>query len=280
MKRIVFIAALVAAIAAPQAFAAGGFHNTVAAAQKVAKEKNRLIFVDLFADWCGWCHRFDKEVVPSEAFQKSTDDMVLLRLDTEDGKEGTEFSRRYGVTSLPTFVILTPDLALAATLRGYAPPTQFAAMINEGLKKHRDFEEAVAREGMLAKDYQKRLDLAREFRTRHAWSEAEKRFRKLTSEPGVPVNIRDGAYYDLGVLYLQQKKHEQVLNTVKEFAKVQRQGDLFEQAKFLIPQVYLDQGKIDAALNELNVFKATYPKSKLMPMVESTIAQLKRLSGQ
>ena len=280
MKRIAFIAALVAVIAAPQALAAGGFLKTVAAAQKAAKEKNRLIFVDLFADWCGWCHRFDKEVVPSEAFQKATDDMVLLRLDTEDGKEGSDFSRRYGVTSLPTFVILTPDLAVAAMIRGYAPPVQFAGMINQGLQKYREFESLLAQEGMLAKDFPKRLFIARELRSRQAFGEAEKRLRKLATEPGVPINIRDEAYYELGLQYLQQKKHDDVSKTIADFSKVQRQGDHFEQAKLLVVQSYMEQGKVDAAVKELNAFKTAFPKSKLMPQVDGAIEHLKRTNGK
>jgi thioredoxin-related protein len=280
LKRVASIAALVALVFAPQALAGGGFHKTIASAQKIAKEKNRLIFVDLFAEWCGWCHRFDKEVVPSEAFQKATDDMVLLRLDTEDGKEGSDFSRRYGVTSLPTFVILTPDLAIAAILRGYAPPAQFAQIIDQNLEKYRAFETLVAQEQMLAKDYTKRLDIAREFRTRHGWSDAEKRFRKLTTEQGVPVRIRDEAYYDLGLLYLQQKKHAEVLKTVNDFGKVQKQGSAYERAKFLVPQVYAEQGNLKGAVEELRAFKAAFPKSELMPNVETALESLQRAIAQ
>lgn len=277
MKRIAFIAALVALMAAPQASAGGGFLKSIAAAQKAAKEKNQLIFVDLFADWCGWCHRFDKEVVPSEAFQKVTDDMVLLRLDTEDGKEGSDFSRRYNVTSLPTFVILTPDLAIASVIRGYAPPAQFAEMIRSGLNKYKEFENLVAREQMLAKDYQKRLEIAREFRNRQGWAHAETRFRKLATEPGVPASIRDEAYYDLGLLYLQQKKHAEVMKTVADFGKVQKQGAAYERAKFLVPQVYAEQGNFKGALDELRAFKVAFPKSSLMPNVDTAIENLQRV---
>ena len=55
MKRIISIAALLAVFVVPQADAA--FLKTVAAAQKKAKEKNQLIFVDLFAEWCRRSHR-------------------------------------------------------------------------------------------------------------------------------------------------------------------------------------------------------------------------------
>src|SRR5688572_31047069 len=111
-RRIVLLVVLALTLTTP-AFAGAGWHKNVAAAQKVAKEKNQLILVDMFAEWCGWCHRFEREVFPSEAFQKATGDIVLLRLDTEDGKEGTQMARKYGVTSLPTFVLLTPDMTMA-----------------------------------------------------------------------------------------------------------------------------------------------------------------------
>src|SRR5687768_2206949 len=242
LKRTFPIAALLALLIAPQAFAGGTFLKTVSAAQKKAKEKNQLIFVDMFANWCGWCHRFDKEVVPSEAFQNATEKMVLLRLDTEDGKEGSEFAKKYQVNSLPTFVILTPDLAIAGVIKGYAPPTQFVGMMTGVLEKYKAFETMVAQERMLSKDYQKRLEIAREFRNRQGYTEAEERLKKLTSETGVPGTLRDEAFYDLGILYLQQGKHDQVLKTVADFGKVQKKGESYERARFLVPNVYLAQG--------------------------------------
>lgn len=278
MKRIASIAALLALFVAPQAFAGGGFLKSVAAAQKKAKEKNQLIFVDLFAEWCGWCHRFDKEVVPSEAFQKATDNMVLLRLDTEDQKEGTEFSRKYGLTSLPTFVILTPELAIAAVIKGYAPPAQFVQMIQTGLDKYKAFETLVAKEPALSKDYQKRLEIAREFRNRQGWAAAEQRLRKLTMESGVPPAIRDEAFYDLGILYMQQGKHDLVLKTVTDFGKVQKKGTPYERARLLVTDVYLAQRNFKRAATELRAFKAKFPNSPLIPNVESLLPNVERMA--
>ncbi|HUP49263.1 MAG TPA: thioredoxin family protein [Thermoanaerobaculia bacterium] len=279
MKRIASIAALLVLMAAPQAVAAGGFLKTLGAAQKAAKEKNQLIFVDLFAAWCGWCHRFDKEVVPSEAFQNATDDMVLLRLDTEDGKEGTQFSRQYGVNSLPTFLVLTPDLSVAAVIRGFAPPAQFAEMLNGSVDKYRAFEKLVARESSLAKDYSKRLEIAREFRNRQAWGESEKRLRKLVAEPGVPVEVRDEAYYELGILYNQQGKHDQVLKTLADFAKVQKQGVMFERSKMLLASTYLALGNYRGAVDELRAFKTRFPKSSMMVQVEQMLPIIEQMAS-
>lgn len=278
MKRTASIAALLALLVVPQALAAGGFLKTVSAAQKKAKEKNQLIFVDLFAEWCGWCHRFEKEVVPSEAFQNATDNMVLLRLDTEDGREGTQFARKYQIVSLPTFLILDPDLSVAAVIRGYAEPRRFVEMMTGSIAKYREFQALVAQEMMLSRDYAKRLQIAREFRVRQAFDKSEQRYRKLVTEKDVPVETRDDAFYELAVLYMQQGRHEDVLKTVAEFGKVQREGMVYERSRLLVTDVYMAQGNYKSAANELKSFKAKFPKSPLVTQVESMLVNVERMA--
>ena len=278
MKRTGSIAVLLTLLAVPQVYGSS-FFKSVSAAQKKAKEKNQLIFVDLFADWCGWCHRFDKEVVPSEAFQNATQDMVLLRLDTEDGAEGSQFARKYQISSLPTFLILDPDLSIAAVIRGYAPPTQFVAMMDGSIAKYKEFEQLVAKESTFAKDYPKRLQLAREYRARQSFDASEKRLRKLTTEAGVPAEIRDDAWLELAVLYLDQGKYEDVQKTVNEFAKVQKEGYTLERARLVLTQSFLAQGNFRSALSELKSFKAKYPKSPLIVQVETMLPNLERMAS-
>ena len=276
LKRIATLFALLTLLAVPQAFAGGGFIKSLPAAQKLAKEKNRLIFVDLFAQWCGWCHRFEQEVVPSEAFQKATDNMVLLRLDTEDGAEGTKFAQQYRITSLPTFLVLNPDLSIAAMIKGYAPATQFVQMMNDTLTKNTEFKKLVAKESSLSKDYAKRVEIASEFRQRQAWTESEPRYKKLMTEKGVPATIRDQAYYELASQYMQQFKHADVLKTVEAFGKVQKTGENFERAQLLVVDVALAQGNFQGAITELKKFKTRFPSSKMLPDVNRVLLSLER----
>lgn len=277
MKRTISVAALIVAFAVPRADAA--FLKTVAAAQKKAKEKNQLIFVDMFAEWCGWCHRFDKEVVPSEAFQNATDGMVLLRLDTEDGKEGTQFARKYQVVSLPTFLILDADLSVAAVIRGYAPPARFAEMVNGSVAKYREFEKLLSQETMYAKDYGKRLQIAREFRVRQSFDKSEQRLKKLATEAGVTPAIRDEAYLELAVLYLDQGKHTDVVKTVSDFNRVQRDGYTLERARLVLTQAYVAQGQYKEAASELQSFKKKFPKSTLISQVDGMLPNIERMAA-
>jgi thioredoxin-related protein len=269
------LATLIALMSAPPSVAAGWI-KSIASAQKVAKEKKQMIFVDLFAQWCGWCHKFEADVYPSEAFQNATSKMVLLRLDTEDGADGSKFAQRYQVATLPTFFILNSDMTVVGSIRGYAPPTEFVRMMGDTLTKYQAFQKLVESEPSFAKDYQKRLDLAKEFRHRQDYAASEPRLKKLTAEKGVPVAFRDQAYYELGIVYLLQAKYADVLKTIDQFSKVQKEGESYERARLLATDVCLAQGNLRCAANELRDFKKQFPNSPLIPNVDMMLPSIER----
>ena len=267
---------LAATLIAAQAFAAGGWVSSIDAAQKKAKASHRLIFVDLFAEWCGWCHRFEEEVIPSQAFQNATDNMVLLRLNTEDGKDGTKLARDYRIPSLPTFVVLDEDLLMAGQIRGYAPPDDFAKMLKDTLGRYADFQKRSSNEAAFGKDFQKRLDLAKQFRERNGLTQSESRLSKLLLESDLPAKIRDEAYYELALSQFLQKNYPESHKTLKKFATVQSKGDAFERSRLLAGDIFLSQGNLMGAATEYRNFKTSFPKSQYVRNVDMVLPQVER----
>lgn len=260
---------------APQMFA-GTWLKSIAAAQKTAKEKNQLILVDMYAEWCGWCHKFEKDVFPSSVFQDATKDIVLLRLDTEDGKEGTQMARRFAVTSLPTFLLLTPDLSAAGKIQGYAPANDFVLRLKDVRKQHQMFMQRVANEPKIAKDYIQRLELAKEFASRSQWDKSEPRFRKLMTEKGVPAAVRDNAYFELAMTYAVQRRYDDALKTIRTLTSLSKLGEAVESARLLMGQIYLQQGNLAAAAAEFRSFKQTYPESPLNRNIDAVLPEIER----
>jgi len=281
VKKLAILAALALVVASTAS--ASPWNKTFAQAQQKAKAKNALIFVDLWAEWCGWCHKFEQDVIPSQAFQNATDSMVLLRLNTEDQGDGTQFARRYNVSSLPTFLILDRDGIIVGIIRGYQPPADFANSIKDVEGRYDAFMKRVASEGTIAGDFQKRLDLAKEFRMRYALPQAEDRFRKLTAEKSVPATIRDESYYELALTQLLQKKYDDSMATIQRFGTIQKKGDQYEKSRLLLGDVYLQQGKLDRAVAEYRNFKKAFPQSQyvknidmLLPQIEQQITATKK----
>ena len=260
---------------APQANAVEWI-KSVSSAQAKAKAKNQLIFVDLFAQWCGWCHRFEADVVPTPDFQKATKDMVLLRVDTEDRGEGTKLAQQFQITTLPTFLILNSDLSIAGVIRGYAPAPTFVKKIDEALLKNKNFQVWVKQESNYSKDYPKRLEIVREFQQRRAFTESEPRLKKLTLEKGVPLAFRDEAYFELASQYAQLGKLDDAVKTLDSFAKIQKEGEFFERSEILRGNVYLQQGKVADAVEVLKIFKERFPNSPYIPNVDSALPLLEQ----
>ena len=272
LKRILLIAATVFVLV-PQAFAAPWL-KSLPAAQKKAKEDNQLIFVDMFADWCGWCHQLEQQVFPSETFQKATDNHVLLRLNTEDGSDGTRLARMFQISSLPTSVVLTHDMVVVGLIRGFLPADRMATAISDVETKYAEFKKRTRNEDSIANDFQKRLDLAVEYRTRFAFADSASRLRKLVAQPKVPQAIRDQAYYELALTQFYDHKLDDSMKTIRQFATIQTKGDNYEKSRVLASEIYVQQGNFLGAVNELKNFKTKFPNSPLIANVDMILPQL------
>lgn len=269
MKKTILMFAVVFA-AAGQAGAAS-WHKTLDAAAADAKKTNRMILVDMYADWCGWCKRFEREVYPSERFQAVAKNLVLLKLDTEDGKEGTELARKWNVTSLPTFVMLTPDLVLAGYLRGYSPPDEFVQRIEEAELEWLEFRKRVVNEPKNTPE-SKKMELTTELLGRGDLETAEKRLKQHVTS-GDPA-IRDDAYYKLALVYRMQGRGDLATETAQKGLSVNDAGRLAEQLQLLIAEVYMEKRDYKAALAEYKRFKSRYPNSAMIGTVDFIVPQL------
>ena len=120
---------LLATAARSSATVPEGWHESVATARQAALESGNLILVDLYAEWCGWCRRLEKDVFDHPDFAAYAKKFVKLRVDVEDGGDGTELQSRYHANSLPTTLVLTPKFVLVDMVQGYAPREDFVPIM-------------------------------------------------------------------------------------------------------------------------------------------------------
>jgi thioredoxin-like negative regulator of GroEL len=77
------------------------WYDTVEGASATARELNKPMMLDFWADWCAACKVMEKEVYPSDQFARAAEPFVLVRIDAD---RKTDLSRKYKVTALPTLV--------------------------------------------------------------------------------------------------------------------------------------------------------------------------------
>lgn len=98
----------------------------------MAKEQKRMIFVDMYTDWCGWCKKLDKDVFMDPEFQKIALSFVLLKL---NGDEESETVQKYEVSGYPTLLFLDAEGKLVEKVVGYRKAAELIEFMQKLLAK-------------------------------------------------------------------------------------------------------------------------------------------------
>lgn len=87
----------------------------------LAKEQDKLIFVDAYTTWCGPCKMMDAKVFPDSAVASVFNERFInAKFDMEKG-EGISMAKRYSVAAYPTYLFLDGDGTLVHKGVGYIP---------------------------------------------------------------------------------------------------------------------------------------------------------------
>jgi thiol-disulfide isomerase/thioredoxin/YHS domain-containing protein len=106
------------------------------AAQQAAAKSNRLVVIHFWAPWCKPCMRLEKEVFSRAETAKALEaNFVFVKVNADEAPGTT---RSYGVSSLPTDVIVTPQGRLVSQFQ--SPPTanQYVTQLNQAAAGHRE----------------------------------------------------------------------------------------------------------------------------------------------
>ena len=99
----------------------------------VAKEENKLVFVDCYTSWCAPCkYMSDKIFTKKEAGDYFNPRFVCVKFDMEKG-EGRKLARLFNVSSYPTFVIVRPDGVVQHKLVGGNGLDEFVLRVEKGI---------------------------------------------------------------------------------------------------------------------------------------------------
>ena len=104
-------------------------------AQQLVKDNPRKVFIDIYADWCGWCKVMDRKTFSNGKVQNYVNEnYYAVRIDAEssntivfNGKELTErqLVQSFKVRGLPTIVFIDESFEKVKPVAGYQNASQF-----------------------------------------------------------------------------------------------------------------------------------------------------------
>lgn len=132
VKKIMF--ALVALLVSVQFSLAGGINFqdlSLEEGLKKAKKENKIVFIDVYATWCGPCKYLSKNVfVDDDLGEFMNENFVSLKLDGEKG-DGLRLMNEFSLDSYPTMLFLNSDMDLLQKIVGAVSAEQIEAVGNE-----------------------------------------------------------------------------------------------------------------------------------------------------
>ncbi len=80
------------------------WNNDINSALEEAQKSNKLVFIDFYTDWCGYCKELNKETFTDQNVkEKFTQKYVLVKI---NGDIYPDLTSKYKVYGYPTLVIL------------------------------------------------------------------------------------------------------------------------------------------------------------------------------
>jgi tetratricopeptide (TPR) repeat protein len=238
-------------------WAEGSLHSAL----RKARSEHKLVFVDVFATWCGPCQEMDVEAYPRDEVGRMMDGgFIALRRDGERG-EGLEIAQRYHVVGFPTMLVLDDKGSEIDRLMGGL----------SGLELLQQLERVKARKGTLA-ELEKTLakaptePLKLEVATRHAIRGEARAVGELTAviaaDPDNKAHRAANAMLVLGKYYYLRgsKDYAAAEKTLLELQRRFAGSDEAAQTPYHLALAQLRGGKTAEARATLDAWIAASPK--------------------
>ena len=137
MKKILFTLLLVIGVAVAANAQVRYTDKNLDAVREEATQQNKLVFIDLYATWCGPCKNMERNVFSQpEVGDFMAQHFIAAKYDI-DKPTGSALAKKYGIRSIPTFLIFDTEGTLLGQITGGMPADDFIRAVEEILKKHK-----------------------------------------------------------------------------------------------------------------------------------------------
>jgi len=99
------------------------FDGTFQEALTDAAQRDTVVMVEFYTDWCNWCRRLQSDTFADQAVRSELEELVALKMNAESN--GAELATRFGIDSFPTMIFFDDDGTEMERILGYLPPDKF-----------------------------------------------------------------------------------------------------------------------------------------------------------
>ena len=73
---------------------------------KEAKKEHKKVFIDFYADWCGWCHKMDETTFSDPKVEAKLKNYIIIKINVDFN---IKLLKKYKIYGYPTSIILNSN---------------------------------------------------------------------------------------------------------------------------------------------------------------------------
>lgn len=260
------------------AWAGGGaisWRSSLPAAQSEAKKSHKLLMVDFYTSWCGYCKKLDAETYTDANIIRLSSQVVAVKVDAEH--EGLALAQKYAVRGFPTILFLNETGGVEGIIGGYLPPVGFAQSFNETMTRHQKFLAAQERYHKNSNDVQTAFDLEGFYAAQGNGAQTiamQQQVQRL--DPQNARGLLSGSCLSLGDYYSMHGKFDKSVPLYRQALQAAKTPRDKAYGHLSLAYANLSQKRLKQALPELKAVQAV-PNCplELKSAAQQMIAQLK-----
>jgi len=240
-----------------------------------ASSGDKLIIVDVVADWCGWCRQMETQTWTNSKVVQLTQQYVFLRLNGEKERDGIELAERFQVDGYPTVMLLNADGTEFDRFEGFMSADRFLNRLNASLVNPQTLGNLTAQEKKNGSDLSLRYKVGQALFRRNAFKDAQLRFENIAAQdPDNKSHLVESSLLMLALCQASQDNFADSLATVERFQKSFPESEKLPEASLLSIDLLMRSGSRDQARAKAQDFLKTYPNHKLAMTAKRLLSEI------
>lgn len=100
-----------------------------------AKSANKYVLADVYTEWCGWCHKLDKDTFSNPTMVSYLKEkFICVKVDAEERTSGRGVARKYRIHGYPCALVFEPSGKFIGKISGYYEADDYRQSIDNLLK--------------------------------------------------------------------------------------------------------------------------------------------------
>ena len=210
-----------------------------------AKAHHRPILLDMYTDWCEWCHALDDTTYVDPTFIQFSKRFTMSKINAE---VDTVTAAHYHVNGYPTVLVLNENGEEIDRVVGYARAPEFISQIRDVLAGKNTLASIRAQEPAHANDPEFVYKLAQRLNDHGLIAESRDRYLKFVSmDPKNVSGFTDDAYYTLARMARKQKDYASDRKYAQTIVDRYPTSDMWRSAILEVGQSYSKNGQYSEA---------------------------------